>query len=247
MKKKLFSWMLILVLLVGMALSASAATDSFVYDEAGLLSAGERSDLSRKLERISDAYDAQIVVVTIDASDDVDFYLDYVYDTMGFGYGEGHDGVLLLVCMNPREYRILSNGYCGTAIDNGDISDIGDAIVSDLSDGYYADAFDAFADECEYYLNGHINGFPFDFGLSLVIALVIGLIVGFITVTVLKGQLKTVRSQSMAREYITPGSLDLRARSDVYLYRDVHRTRRQSSSSSGSSSGGSRSRGGGSF
>ena len=123
------TYLSLLSALVGMALSASAATDSFVYDEAGLLSAGERSDLSRKLEQISDAYDAQIVVVTIPSAegDDPDSIVEYFYDNMGIGYGENLDGVLLLVCMDPREYRILSNGFAGVAIDSDDISKISDS------------------------------------------------------------------------------------------------------------------------
>ena len=52
--KKIFSLILILALMVSMAFSVSAATDSFVYDEAGLLTAQEHSELSRKLAQISD-------------------------------------------------------------------------------------------------------------------------------------------------------------------------------------------------
>ena len=41
MKKRLFSAILVLMLLLSMAVSVSAATDAFVYDEAGLLTEGE--------------------------------------------------------------------------------------------------------------------------------------------------------------------------------------------------------------
>ena len=151
--KKLFSLMLALVLVLSMAVSVSAATDAFVYDEAGLLSEGERADLANRLAQLSDTYNAQIVVVTIASAQgsDVDLILEYLYDTAGFGYGEDLDGVLLLVCMDPREYRILSNGYCDAAIDSADINAIGSVIVDDLSDGNYADAFDTFAEKCATY------------------------------------------------------------------------------------------------
>ena len=231
-----------------MVIAPAPAGEFLVFDEADLLTDGEETALSSKLEDISHACNAQIVIATIASMDggDVDTYVDYVYDTMGFGYGENRDGVLLLVCMNPREYRILSNGYAGVAIDPGIISNIGEAIVSDLSDGDYADAFHTFADECEYYLNGYVNGFPFDFSGKLTMALAIGLIAGLITAFVLKGQLKSVYQQDKANVYIKNDSMQLTSHSDLFLYRNVTRTKKQSSSSS-SSSGSSRSKGGGSF
>lgn len=248
--KKLFSLMLALFLVLSMAVSVSAATDAFVYDEAGLLSEGERADLANRLAQLSDTYNAQIVVVTIASAQgsDVDLILEYLYDTADFGYGEDLDGVLLLVCMDPREYRILSNGYCDAAIDSADINAIGSVIVDDLSDGNYADAFDTFAEKCEYYLDGHLNGFPFNFGMNLMIALMIGLIAGLITAKSLKGQLKTVHKKNEAKNYIKSGSMNLHTQNDVFLYRDVKRTPKPKENTARSSSGGSsRSTGGGSF
>ena len=218
-----------------------------VFDNADLLSDEEELALTEKLSGISGTYNAQIVVCTINSIDggDIDEFLEYIYDYMEFGYGENRDGVLLLVCMDPREYRILSNGFAGVAIDSGDIDSIGDVIVSDLSDGDYTAAFDAFADQCGYYLDGYINGFPFNFGKNLLICLIIGIVAGVVVAFVLKGQLKTVRKQNQANVYVKPGSMQVTVRNDFFLYREVSKTKKESSSSSGS--GSSRSTGGGSF
>jgi len=221
-----------------------------VLDEADLLSDSEEAALNTKLSTISSTYSAQIVVGTIESMEggDIDQFIELAYDEMGLGYGDNHDGVLLLVCMDPREYRILSNGFAGEAIDSGDIDDIGDAIVSDLSDGDYAAAFDEFVDQCDYYLGGFINGFPFKFGKNLLIALVIGIVAGLIVAFILKGQLKSVRQQKQANVYIKPGSMQLTTSNDFFLYRTVDRRKKESSSSgSSNSSGSSRSTGGGSF
>ena len=147
MKKKLFSTILVVMLALSMALSVSAAPKTFVLDDAGLLTQQEAAELSGTLSRLSDTYDAQIVVVTIPSAEgnDPDSIVEYFYDNMGIGYGENLDGVLLLVCMDPREYRILSNGYCAAAINTGAIDDIGNAIVNDLSGGDYAEAFEGFS------------------------------------------------------------------------------------------------------
>lgn len=248
MKRKLLSLILVLALCLSLAISASAADDIFVLDEADLLTPAEEAALSGNLRNLSREYNAQVVIATMASMDggDIDIFVEYLYDTMGFGYGENHDGVLLLVCMNPREYRILSNGFAGVAIDPGDIGRIGDEIVSDLSAGDYAGAFDGFADECAYYLNGYLNGYPFDAGMSLAIALLVGILAGVITVSVLKGQLKSVRKQHQANVYVKSGSMHVNVANDLFLYRNVTRTAKPKNNSSGSG-GTARSKGGGSF
>lgn len=225
-----------------------AEDNLLVWDEAELLNETEAAQLNGKLESISKKYKAEIRVVTLSSMDggDIDEFLEYLYDESGFGYGENHDGVLLVVCMDPREYRILSNGFAGEAITSGDIDAIGEAFESDLSDGNYADAFDTFADKCEYYLDGHINGFPFNTGKNLLICLGIGLVVALIVTGIWKGQLKSVRKQSAANSYVKAGTMQITQSGDFFMYRNVTKTQKQSSSSSGSS-GSSRSTGGGSF
>lgn len=251
MKKKIISLLLALTLCLCLALTVSAEeTYYYVYDEAYLLTADEEAALAEKLADLSQQYNAQILVVTVDDLDsaDVDWYLNSLYDVMGFGYGENHDGVMLMLSMKERDWRILSNGYAGEAITEQEIEWIGDIIVSDLSDGNYATAFDLYADEVAYYLDGYINGFPFDAGATLLTSLVTGLIVAWIVTAVLKGQLKSVRKQDQANSYIKPGSLQVTLQNDLYLYRNVTRTKKAETSSSGSSrSGGSRSTGGGKF
>ena len=250
MTRKITCLLLSLLLCALMALPATAAENTgFLYDDADLLTTAEEAALIQKLASSSAKYEAQIVIVTIASMDggDIDSYVDYLYDSMGFGYGEHHDGVLLLVCMDPREYRILSNGYAGVAIDTDYIGWIGDLIVSDLSDGNYADAFETFADECAYYLDGYINGFPFDAGGTLAVSLIIGIVIGLIVAFVLKGQLKSVRAQSRAQEYVKDGSMHVTVGNDIFLYRNVTRTAKPKNNSSGSSGGTARSKGGGSF
>lgn len=248
--RKMICLFLAVLLCAAMAVSAFALDNrGFLYDDANILTQSEEQELARKLADISTAHDAQIVIVTIPylESGDTDSYVDYVYDSVGFGYGENRDGVLLLVCMDPREYRILSNGYPGVAIDTDIIGSIGDRIVPDLSEGYYLDAFETFADECAYYLDGYRNGFPFNASENLIICAIIGVVVGLVVVLVLRGQLKTVRSQSRAHDYVKDGSMQVNVMQDIYLYRNVTRTKKQTNNSSGSSGGSARSKGGGSF
>ena len=250
MKKKLFSLFLAVLLCGSLAICAFAADNTgFVYDDAGLLTESEAAALSQKLAEVSGQYEAQIIVHTVTSVPygDVDQYLEYWYDSNQFGYGADRDGVLLLLCMETRDYRILSNGYAGYAIDPATIDAIGEAIVSDLSDGEYYHAFEAFADECAYYLDGYINGFPFDFGKNAIICLIIGVVISMIVSSVLKGQLKSVRKQDAAGNYVRSGSMHVSVHNDFFLYRTVSRSKKESSSSRSSGGGSSRSTGGGKF
>lgn len=246
--RRILSVILILVLCLSLTVVVSAE-EPLVYDDADLLTAQEEQALEALLRQVSDAHNAQIIVGTVDSTEngDADYMVEALYDGMEFGYGSTRSGVFLLVCMDIREYRILSNGLAGDAIGGRQIDDISDAIVSDLSGGDYADAFTVFAKRCDYYLEGYQNGYPFEFGKFLLIALAVGLTAGLITVLIMKSQLKSVRQQHQANVYVKSGSLHLTRSSDIYLYRNVTRTRRQTSSSSGSGSGGSRHIGGGRF
>ena len=246
MRKRILSMLLALLLYTGMIISV-CAEETLVFDQADLLSASEESELSGKLREISKTYQTQIVVATVAAVDDgdVEQYLNRMYDELGLGYSQSHDGALLLVCMDPRECRILCNGIAHRAIGSSGIEEILDVIVPNLSDGEYADAFLNFADECETYLDGHINGYPFYAGKKLTVCLIIGLVIGLIVVLILWGQLKSVRKQNQAHTYMKPGSMHLNVCSDIFLYRNVVRTKKESSSAHGG--GSSRSTGGRSF
>ena len=248
MKRKIISLILLLVLCLSLPLLTYAASnDRCLFDDADLLSDQQDMALNRKLLEVSKKHNAQILVVTVGSLETIwiDDYVDQVYDTMDFGYGANRDGVLLLVCMNPREYRILSNGNAADAIDYEQMDAIGRAIVSDLSSGDYADAFTEFADQCDYYLNVPVNGFPFRFGKNLMISLIIGAVIGLIVVAVLASQLKSVRSQNQANAYVRQGSMQVTLYNDIFLYRNVTRRKREPSNSS--RSGSSRRIGGGSF
>ena len=249
--KKIISLLLVLMLCAALVITAYAADaeESLIIDNADLLADYDEILLEQKLSKISKAYQAQLIVMTIDSLDgeNIDTYLESVYDTQGFGYGQNHDGVLLLVCMDIREWRILSNGFAGEAITPDIIDKIGDAFTSDLTDGNYASAFKTFANKCEYYLDGYLNGFPFEFGKALLISLGVGILIALGITKGWKKQLKSVQKQSKANAYVKAGSMKITQSGDYFMYRNLTKTQRQKSSSSSSGGGSSRSTGGGSF
>lgn len=259
MKRRIVSIFLVLMLISSLAITTYATEIALiedgncVYDEANLLTASEEDEIAEVLEDVSAAYETQLVIVTVPELDSsIDYFAEGLYDTMGFGYGDSYDGVLLIVCMEPRECSILCNGSAANTITPDTRDQILDAVASYLSDGDYAEAFLAFAQECDYYLdgssensaastypdNGNRERSEFTFGSTLLSSLVVGIVIGLIVVAVLAGQLKSVKKQNQARDYVKPGSMHLTQRSDTFLYRNVSRVKRDS----GSSSSGSRSR-----
>ena len=233
------------------------AEECFLYDDADLLTDTEEETLVAQLEKISHTYNTQLVIAALPSlgGSDIDDYVEYLYDSMGFGYGETKEGVLLLICMNPREYRIMSNGYAGVAIGPDQVDTLCDFMDMYLPNGYYVAAFNSFVDQCGEMLAYYEAGSPFQVGKNLAISLVIGLVVGLIVVFILKGKLKSVRKQHSAHVYVKQGSMHLSLQHDIFLYRNVTRTERQkreestssSSFSSSGSNGTARTKGGGSF
>ena len=250
MKNKITSAITFIILAIILVLSVQGSEDrTRLYDGADFLTEQEEAMLEERLKEVSETYLVEVLIATVEdtGGHSVDSYVEMYYDHGGYGYGENKDGVLLLLSMAERDYRILSNGLGASAISNDDIDYIGDNIVPYLSDGDYADGFSRFIDECEYEINGEINGFPFEFGVNLIIALVVGFGVALIVTLIMKAQLKSVRSASGANDYVKAGSLNITQSQDLFLYHTVSKVKRETSSSSGGSSGSSRNVGGGKF
>ena len=250
MTKRIVSAVFAVVVCMALAFTSFAASKPRLYDGADILTASEESKLLERLNSVSDKFDVEIAIATVESLDGytADRYVNKYYDENSFGFGDSRDGVILLIAMQEREYRILSNGLGARAVTADEIDYIGDSIAPSLSDGDYYDAFNEFIDECEYEINGEINGFPFDFTTNILIALVVGFIVAFIVTGTMKAKLKSVRMRSEAGEYIKHGSMKLTKSYDFFLYRTVSRRRKENNTSSSSrSSGSSRNVGGGRF
>ena len=249
--KRLFSVLLVLSLVFLLTVSASAAQMPRLVDSADLLSADQEADLLARLDQVSGELQVDVVIVTMDSCGgyDPDDVVAAYYDDYGFGYGTNRDGVVLLLSMAERDWRILSNGFAADAITLNDIDRIGDSIMSDLSGGDYYEAFMTYATMCKQEIEDERQ---FDFDLSLGISIFIGLVVALIAVEVMRGGHRSVRSQTGAREYAVPGGLKLTHSNDLFLYRNVNRVHRPKETSSGSSfrgggGGGGRNIGGGKF
>jgi len=64
----------------------------------------------------------------------------------------------------------------------------------------------------------------------VIISLILSLLVTFIVVSIMKAQLRSVRKQSKAHQYICAGGLKLNESRDVLLFKTVEKTQKPQSS-----------------
>lgn len=234
MKKKMLVFFLAACLIATLSLGISAADMPRLIDGAYLLTETESAAIQEKLDETSDTYKMDVVIVTVDSIEgwDSEGYADAILDEYNFGYGD--DAILFLISMEYRDWAISTTGKCIDVFDDYALDSIEENAVSHLSAGDYYGAFSAFIEECAYYMDGAINGFPFDFGMALIISAVVGVVAALIIVGTMKGKLKSVRQRNEAGEYLKPGSFNVTQSNDLFLYHTVTRTPRPKSNSSGS-------------
>ena len=149
MNKKLLSvfFAVLLCVVVSMPAFADTAEDytPHLIDNADLLTGEEESNLLAKLDEISDRLSVDVAVVTEDSIGDKTprEYADDFYDYNLYKYNP--DGVLLLISMEERDWYITTTGSAITAITDARRGNMEDAFLSDLSGGYYYDAFSTYA------------------------------------------------------------------------------------------------------
>ena len=262
MKKHFGIFLFSVILLLCMTVSVTAASMPRLVDDADLLTADEEMSILSMLDDVSERQQFDVVIVTVNTLDGKSpmGYADDFFDYNGYGFGASYDGVLLLVSMEDRDWYISTSGYGITAFTDWGIEMLSDRFLPDMSDGDYADAFETFISGTDEYVTMARNGTPYDIGsepfdgeFALVVSAVVGLIASLIITGSMKGQLKSVRQQN-AGAYLKKGSLNIKNSRELFLYRNVSRTARQTDSSSGggsrthtSSSGRSHGGGGGKF
>lgn len=222
-----------------------------LVDRDNLLSDIEETDLIKRLNEVSEAHKCDIVIVTVDSigNSTATDYADDFFDYNGYGFGDSHDGILLLISLEERDWAISTTGKAIQVFTDSGLSYIEAKFKPHLSNGNYAKSFNIFVDCCEDFLIEAENDRPYDIDnkpiqppslQNAVISIFLGFILAFIIVNILKSSLKTVRKQPMATEYMRQGSMRITNQNDRYLYNNVNKIRRDTTSSSS----GSRSRGG---
>lgn len=218
-----------------------------VSDNADLIDNDDK--LSEKLVKIGKKYDMHVAVVTVDKLGDktAEEFADDFFDRYF-----GNDGIILVLSMEYRDWAISTKGKGIRAFTDYGCDYIFEQMKSKLAENDFEDAFDIFAEQCEAFLKQAENGKPYDINnkvknstdylIIAVIAFVCGVLAAFIVTSIMKNQLKSVGFQRNADSYIENSSVRVTQSHDMFLYKTLSKTKRESNNSSSNSS----SRGGGS-
>ncbi|MEE1320476.1 MAG: TPM domain-containing protein [Acutalibacteraceae bacterium] len=205
-----------------------------VVDNADVLTDAEEADFTAKLEELGGKYDLEIGILTVDTYEGKDgqAYADDFYDYNGYGYGENDDGLMIVFNTGKEDgTRNITLTTHGTAIDY--ITDLErdvmfEMMITELSNGEYAAAFETFISEADSSIDPSIPVF------FIPLSVVVGFALAFLIVKIQASKLKTVRQQVNAADYV--GNVNLTYQADNFIYRNVSKVKRSSESSSGGSS-----------
>ena len=275
MRRKLFVFLLSIILLITLPLNASAtASLPMIVDKADLLSSTEEAALEETAQQLRSQFEMDIVILTVHSliGKSAQDYADDYYDDNGYGYGAGGSGCLFLLAMEEREWYISTCGDTIYALTDYGIQTLGETALSHLSGDNYADVFQVYLSLISDYLYAYQNDSPIDGNAdysddyyhgsqetivyyeedsspSILLSLLIGMAAALVSVLVMRSSMNSRRKKHSASGYMKEDSFRLKRHQDLFLYSNVSKVRKQQNNSSGGSSvhrsSGGRSHGGG--
>ncbi len=219
------------------AFGSQAEAAGAIYDNAKLLSQGEKERLTQKIQQVEQKYGVRIGIVTQPSLQGrhVGQVANALLDQ---GYrGAANGGIVLLVSMKERDWYVSTDNTMRARItDEEGVKYIKEEMVPKLSDGKYGEAFEKYVNAVEtmvaYYA---AEGEPYDPSagfnpFAAIAALIIGCMGGYGVRAALIGSMSNVTPAARASEYLTEGSFDLTESDDRFLFMNVTRTAKSKSS-----------------
>jgi len=277
MKRRIF---ILLICLLLMLPAYALADGQYVFDEAGLLSADDVLALEQYAAQTTLDYGCGIYIVAVDdyldiSSDGVYEAATKLYSERGFGYGDGKDGILLLLSMADRDFSLIVYGSFASAVfDDYTRELVCEEFLDDFRDNDWYSGFSDFISICiteiHRYQSGRYDGdyvddsqyygdyeddyvpssYPKQLGRVIGTSAFASAIVALIVCLILKRKLRSVKPGRDADAYAVNGSFKLSDRRDIYTHTTVTRVRHEKNNNNHigggmSSFGGSHSSGGG--
>lgn len=210
---------------------ASAASYR-VDDQAGLLGDDQRSALAAELDRISERYGTDIVILTL--GEDISIlnptdYADSYFENQNLGLGPSHSGMLFLISMAERDWAIATHGEAIEIFNDYAQEQLLDAILPSLRDDNMYGAFSDLTDFSEKTLDNAERGIfaeekvsrPFSF---YILPPAIALLLTALIMKGLKAPLTSVGFSSGASSYLLDNSMQIANSNDFFLSSSLART-----------------------
>lgn len=243
-------WILLslaVLLVLSLALPA-AARETYVYDEAGLLTTQEAQSLNAQAGAIAEHYGCGVYMVAVrDFRDYTDSASVYdaawgIYHGLGLGAGDDREGMLLLLSMEDRDFATFFYGEnTEYAFSSYAQEQLEGYFLGDFGENDWYGGFSAYLDASEQFLARAASGKPVreshwdTIGLVVLCSSVISLVVTII----FWQQGKNVRMQYGAANYISAEGLHLTRKRDMFIRQTRTRRKIETKPPSSSHSGGS--------
>ena len=233
-----------------------------VVDFADLLEDEELDALNARAEEISARQGVDVAILTVDScegEEPLQYAADF-YDYNNYGQGVDHDGVMLMLAMEERDWAILTTGWAIDVFSDDTQRTMSREFRPYLSDGDYAGAFDRFlsmADVClqqaaewdegdvasgefgpEDWYSAYENRSALERTLEKMgYVAIAAAVITAIALAVMSAQMKTARAQRGAVNYIRDGSMAVTRQREIFLYRSQVRRKIESDDNHGSHGG----------
>lgn len=228
-----------------------------LLDEAEILTAEQRKELSEKLEKIAEDYHCNVYIITMkDMSDYSESKsIETVSEELRVGYdlgcGADRDCLCLVLSMAQRDYDLCAFGeFAHRSFNDFGKEQLAKKFKEHFKEDDWYGGLKDYVEESGKYLKLSAEGKPVSIGtmpltklLGALISLLLGLLVSILAALWLRKKMISVSKESMAEQYLDMTGSEITHRSDRYTHTTENRVYDPPSSSGSfcSSSGSSRS------
>lgn len=241
----------LIVTIFSTAVCAQSNYAPYVYDPAYLLDDAQYMELNQLAAETSEKHGCAVhFVITDDPALNLYNIQQYSEDlylySPDFGYGDGKDGVMLVLGTYDRCYWLLAYGEKGNAAFTDYAKDrIADNFLDNFADNDWYGGFKDYITDCDYMLSEAAAGKPVDvyyddtyyeksnIGVEAYgFALIAGIVIALITCVVFSSQMKTAKMATGALDYVDRSGVAITNRHNLFKFSTVTRTEIKTSSSS---------------
>ena len=235
MKRNVLALLLAFCLILTLPICANASP-AYVQDNADILSPAEEADLADRARQVAEDHDFAVYILTVEdftdlnLGNDIEDANEALYRGSGYGIGDTHRGVLLMLSMETRKYAIFVDGDGDDAFDGVGHSYLSEQFLDDFADDQWYNGFvDYISTADELLIRGEagepISSNPPGFRIYGVIAcILLAVLAAFLVTRMLKSQLTSVHEKTEASDFIAQGGLKLTSQSDLFTHRTQTRT-----------------------
>ena len=167
MKKRLFSIVLYLMLLLSLCVTAYAADGYYLIDEPGLLTQEEAETLESRAAELTDRYGIGVYIAIVndftDYASDCETAAQELYLSNGFGVGDNQNGIMLFLSMADRDYDLAAHGTdAHLAFTDYGKEQLAEEFLDDFRYDDWYTGFEDYLSTCDRMLSAAEQGQPVD-------------------------------------------------------------------------------------